>query len=315
MSLHDKEMREVYADTIIELMTENPKVVCLEADLGKSTGTVPRVRDCFPERFLDVGVAEANMIGISAGLANDGLIPFCATFSGFASRRVYDQATISVAYANNAVRIVGTAPGVTTTKNGATHMCFQDLAIMRIIPNMRVYCPADVYELRSTVQYMAANDEPAYMQLIRIKMPKLFDEDYQFDPNRAVVLSEGTDVTIVTTGLTTSIAHEAIPELEKEGISVEHVHCPSVKPLDVETLVRSAKKTNAVITVENQSVIGGLGGAVSEALSENYPVRIKRLGAQDRFGEVGTQDYLIDTLGIGVKNIVQTCQEMTRFKN
>ena len=141
MKLHDKQLREVYTDTLIELMTENPKVVCLEADLGKSSGTVPRVWDKFPDRFFDVGVAEANMIGISAGLANEGMVPFCATFSPFATRRAYDQITISVAYAENPVKIVGTAPGVTTAKNGATHMCFQDLAIMRAMPNMRVYLP------------------------------------------------------------------------------------------------------------------------------------------------------------------------------
>ena len=167
MKLHEKEIRAVYTDTIIELMTENSNVVCLEADLGKSSGTVPRVWEAFPDRFFDVGVAEANMMSISAGLANEGLVPFCATFTPFATRRAYDQITISIAYAENPVKIVGTAPGVTTAKNGATHMCFQDLAIMRAMPNMRVYCPADVYELRSTVRYMAASKKPEYMQLIR----------------------------------------------------------------------------------------------------------------------------------------------------
>lgn len=310
MKLHEKELRAVYTDTLIELMTENSKVVCLEADLGKSSGTVPRVWETFPDRFFDVGVAEANMIGISAGLANEGMVPFCATFTPFATRRAYDQITISIAYAENPVKIVGTAPGVTTAKNGATHMCFQDLAIMRAMPNMRVYCPADVYELRATVKYMAASKKPEYMQLIREVHSPIFDEDYEFDPYKARVLDEGSDVTLVTTGLTTQFAREAVATLKQEGISAEHIHYPSVKPFDAETLIGSVKKTNAVVTAENQNVIGGLGGAVCEVLAENHPVKVKRLGAQDRFGEVGDVPYLSETLGFSAAKIADACRKM-----
>ncbi len=310
MKLHEKELRAVYTDTLIELMTENDKVVCLEADLGKSSGTVPRVWEAFPDRFFDVGVAEANMIGISAGLANEGMVPFCATFTPFATRRAYDQITISIAYAENPVKIVGTAPGVTTAKNGATHMCFQDLAIMRAMPNMRVYCPADVYELRSVVKYMSASKKPEYMQLIREIHAPIFDEDYQFDPNQARVLDQGEDVTLVTTGLTTQFARKAVAELKAEGIQVEHIHYPSVKPFDADTLIDSVKKTHAVVTAENQNVIGGLGGAVCEVLAEHYPAKVKRLGAQDRFGEVGDVPYLSETLGFSADNIASACREM-----
>jgi transketolase len=312
MSLHEKEMRAVYTDTLIELMTENEKVVCLEADLGKSSGTVPRVWDAFPDRFFDVGVAEANMIGISAGLANEGMVPFCATFSPFATRRAYDQITISIAYAENPVKIVGTAPGVTTAKNGATHMCFQDLAIMRAMPNMRVYCPADVYELRSVVRYMAASQKPEYMQLIREIHKPIFDESYEFDPFKARVLDEGSDLTLVTTGLTTQFGRDAVATLKGENIAVEHLHYPSVKPFDVQTLLNSVKKTKLVLTAENQNVIGGLGGAVCEVLSENYPAKVKRLGAQDRFGEVGDVPYLSDTLGFSAAKIAAACREMKK---
>ena len=314
MKLHEKELRAVYTDTIIELMTENSNVVCLEADLGRSTGTVPRVREAFPDRFFDVGVAEANMIGISAGLANEGMVPFCATFSPFATRRAYDQITISIAYAENPVKIVGTAPGVTTAKNGATHMCFQDLAIMRAMPNMRVYCPADVYELRSMLRYMAASKKPEYMQLIREVHSPIFDESYEFDPYQARLIAAGSDVTLVTTGLTTQLALEAVKSLNEEGVHVEHIHYPSVKPFDVETLLGSVKKTNAVVTAENQNVIGGLGGAVCEVLSENYPVKVKRLGAQDRFGEVGDVAYLTQALGISAPDIAKACREMSKAK-
>jgi transketolase len=295
-------------------MSTNENVVCLEADLGKSTGTVPRVREAFPERFFDVGVAEANMMSISAGLANEGMVPFCATFSPFATRRAYDQITISIAYAENPVKIVGAAPGVTTAKNGATHMCFQDLAIMRAMPNMRIYCPADVYELRSTVRYMAASKKPEYMQLIREVKPAIFDESYEFDPHQARVLDQGSDITVVTTGLTTIFAREAVAMLKQENIHAEHIHYPSVKPFDVETLLESVKKTSAVVTVENQNVIGGLGGAVCEVLAEHYPARVKRLGAQDRFGEVGDVPYLSETLGFSAKDIAGVCSEMSKAK-
>ena len=310
MNLHEKELRAVYTDTIIELMTENSNVVCLEADLGKSSGTVPRVWETFPDRFFDVGVAEANMMSISAGLANEGLVPFCATFTPFATRRAYDQITISIAYAEDPVKIVGTAPGVTTAKNGATHMCFQDLAIMRAMPNMRVYCPADAYELRSMVRYMAASKKPEYMQLIREVKPAIFDESYEFDPHQARVLDQGSDVTIVTTGLTTIFTREAVAILKQENIHAEHIHYPSVKPFDVETLLESVKKTNAVVTAENQNVIGGLGGAVCEVLAEHHPVKVKRLGAQDRFGEVGDVPYLSETLGFSARDIASACREM-----
>ena len=314
MNLHQKELRVVYTDTLIELMTENSDVVCLEADLGKSTGTVPRVWEMFPDRFFDVGVAEANMISISAGLANEGLVPFCATFTPFVTRRAYDQVTISIAYSENPVKIVGTAPGVTTAKNGASHMCFQDLAIMRAMPNMRVYCPADVYELRSMVKYMATSKKPEYMQLIREVHAAIFDESYQFDPEQARVLDQGSDITLVTTGLTTQFAREAVSILKQEGIHAEHIHYPSVKPFDVETLLASAKKTNAVVTAENQNVIGGLGGAVCEVLAEHHPLKVKRLGVQDRFGEVGTVPYLSATLGFSAQDMVKACSEMSKAK-
>jgi transketolase len=250
------------------------------------------------------------MMSISAGLANEGMVPFCATFTPFATRRAYDQITISIAYAENPVKIVGTAPGVTTAKNGATHMCFQDLAIMRAMPNMRVYCPADVYELRSMVKYMAASKKPEYMQLIREVHPAIFDDSYEFDPHQARVLDQGSDVTVVTTGLTTIFAREAVAILKKENIHAEHIHYPSVKPFDVDTLLESVKKTKAVVTAENQSVIGGLGGAVCEVLAEHYPVKVKRLGVQDRFGEVGDVAYLTETLGFSAKDIAGACREM-----
>lgn len=310
----EKEMRFVYGETLNELMDINRDVLCLEADLSKASGTNPTVARKHPQNFINVGVAEANMIGIAAGLAREGKIPFCASFTCFASRRVYDQVTISVAYANNNVKIVGTAPGITAGPNGGTHMCFQDLAIMRAMPNMHVYSPADAFELRSVIQYMAGSKQPTYMQLIREKVGRLFDDRYRFAPGKAAMLREGSDVTLVSTGFMTHFAVRAAETLAAEGIQAEVLHCPSVKPFDEAALVQSARKTGAVVTVETQNTIGGLGGAVCEILSEQCPTRTRRLGIPDRFGEVATADYLLNKHGFGMAHIVEAARTLCRRK-
>ncbi|MBD3288119.1 transketolase family protein [candidate division KSB1 bacterium] len=314
MELHELEMRAVYGRTLNELIDADPNVLCLEADLSKASGTNPEVFSKHPDNFVNVGVSEANMICIGAGLASEGKIPFCASFTCFASRRVYDQVTISVAYANNNVKIVGTAPGITAGPNGGTHMCFQDLAIMRAMPNMHVYSPCDVYELRSMMKNMVHSRQPTYMQLIRPKVDPVFNDDYQFQPGKVLSLRSGSDVTLVSTGYMTHFARQAADELDKKGVHVDHLHCPSVKPFDVETLVKSAKKTGAVVTVEAQNIIGGLGGAVCEVLSEHYPTRVKRLGIPDKFGEVATEEYLFNKHKFGVKHIINACEEFLKGK-
>jgi transketolase len=314
MNYHEMEMRAVYANTLNELIEQNPNVMCLEADLSKASGTNPTVQKKFPKNFLNVGVSEANMICIGAGLATEGKIPFCASFTPFASRRVYDQVTISVAYANNNVKVVGTAPGITAGPNGGTHMCFQDLGIMRVMPNMHVYSPADAYELRSVMKTMASTKQPTYMQLIRPKMKQIFNESYQFQPGKAVLLSEGNDVTLVSTGYMTHFAIKAVEELKKQNISVDLIHAVSVKPFDEDLLVKSAKKTKAVVTLETQTIIGGLGGAVCEILSEQCPTRVKRLGIPDQFGEVATEKYLFDKHKFGVEHTVDACKKLVSEK-
>ncbi len=313
-TLHNMEMRAVYGAVLNELIDQNPQVMCVEADLSKATGTNPLILEKNAANFVNVGVAEANMIGVSAGLAIEGKIPFCASFSCFASRRVYDQVYLSVAYANTNVKIVGTAPGITQGPNGGTHMDFQDLAVMRVMPNIHVYSPCDVYELRSMMKHMAATVQPTYMQLVRSKVPQVFDEDYVFEPGKSVVLREGTDVTLVATGYMTQFAVQVADLLKEEGIQVEVLHCGSIKPFDVETLIRSAKKTGAVVTVENQNIIGGLGGVVCETLSEQYPVKVKRLGIPDRVGEVATEQYLFDKHGFGPDHIAKACRDFAGKK-
>ena len=307
--LHELELRKVYAQTLVELADAEPDIVVVEADLGKASGTIPTFSEAHPERFIDVGVAEANMIGIGAGLAVDGFVPFCASFTPFATRRVYDAVTISVAYADANVKIVGTAPGITTGPNGGTHMCFQDLAIMRAMPNMSVFAPCDAYELAACVRWMADWGHPAYMQMIRMVQPRVFDESYVFDPRRALHLREGDDVTLVSTGWMTPFAIEAAEQLAAEGVGVDHLHYVSVKPFDEGSLVASARKTGHVVTAENQSVIGGLGGAVCEVLSAKLPTRVTRLGVHDQFGEVATEEYLLNKHGLSVEHIKQACRE------
>ncbi len=314
MNYSEMEMRAVYAHTLNQLIENNRDVICVEADLSKASGTNPTVIEKHPDNFVNVGVSEANMISVSAGLANEGKIPFCASFSCFATRRVYDQVTISAAYANNNVKIVGTAPGITQGPNGGTHMDFQDLAIMRAMPNMHVYSPADPFELRAVMKYMAQEKQPTYMQLVRSQVAPLFDENHTFDPLRAVSLKEGKDATIVSTGYMTQFALKAAEELAAEGISVDLLHYPSVKPFDNESLVSSAKKTGAVVTVENQNTIGGLGGAVAEVLGEELPTKIKRLGIPDRFGEVATEEYLFDKHGFGVSHIIDAVKNLIKTK-
>ena len=311
---HSMEMRFVYGETLNELIEQNPNVMCLEADLSKASGTNPTVSKRHPSYFLNIGVAEANMIGIAAGLASEGKLPFCATFTCFATRRVYDQVTISVAYANMNVKIVGTSPGITAGPNGGTHMCFQDLAIMRAMPNMHVYSPCDALELRSVMRHMATTRQPTYMQLIRHKVAKIFDAEYAFDPTKAIVLRPGRDITLVSTGYMTQFALPVVDELARDGLSVELLHYPSVKPLDAGTLVASAQKTRGVVTVENQNILGGLGGAVCEVLSEQCPTCVIRLGVPNQFGEVASEQYLFDKHGFGPKHIADACRRMAANK-
>jgi transketolase len=307
---HEMAMQAVYAQTLGELIEENPEILCLEADLAKASGTIPEISDKYPGHFIDVGVSEAHMISLGAGLAAEGKIPFCASFTCFTTRRVYDQITISVAYANNNVKIVGTAPGITQGSNGGTHMCFLDLAIMRAMPNMHVYSASDAYELRAIMRHMAGTRQPTYLQVIRFNVPRIFDDSYVFDPNSAKVLREGHDVTFVTTGYMLHFVLSAADELTKKGIRADVLHYPSIKPFDSATLVSSARKTGGVITVENQSIIGGLGGAVCEVLSEQCPTPVKRLGIPDRFGEVATEEYLFNKHGFGVDHIAAAARTM-----
>ena len=306
--------RVAFGEAVTELGRINPDVVVLDADVATSTQSAI-FRDAFPDRFYQVGIAEQNMVGIAAGLATMGFIPFVSTFAVFATRRVCDQVSISVAYPNLSVKINGSYGGVPTAKAGATHQAFEDIAIMRAIPNMRVFAPADGVETRAVVFAAAEMPGPVYIRTARCEVPVIFDDSYKFVPGKAVTLREGGDVAIISTGMMTTKALQAVDILAKSGIAARLIHMPSIKPIDEEAIVAAAKEIGRIVTVENHSIIGGLGGAVAEVLVERAPARMKRIGVRDHFGESGDDEKVFTKYGINTEHMVAAAQEMSRAKD
>lgn len=290
----------------------NGKIVVFDADVCTSS-KISIFRDAFPERFVQAGIAEANMAGMAAGLATiGGFIPVISTFACFASRRMMDQASISIAYPKLNVKIIGAYGGIPTGKAGATHQAFEDISVMRTIPNMVVIVPCDGPQTRAAVRAMLKHEGPVYLRTARNQNPVIFDDDCELEIGRGIMLKEGSDVTIVSTGIRTQTAVEASWELGKNGISAEHIYIHTVKPLDKNIILQSAKKTNRVITIENHSIIGGLGSAISELLSEEYPCRMKRLGIKDHFGESGDDEALFEKYGLAVKDVVAAAKKLLK---
>jgi len=312
MATPAKEMRAVYAETLVELGAKNKDIVLLEADLMKASGTGP-FQAAYPERTFDVGVAEANMVGVAAGLSAEGKIPFAATFGCFATRRVFDQFFVSCAYARLNVKLVGTDPGVSAAMNGGTHMPFEDLALMRAVPGIAVLEPSDAASLRGLVAAAAERQGSVYMRLHRKAVPDLYPAGEKFEIGRAKLLREGKHVAIVALGsIMVNEALKAAELLAKEGIEASVVDALSVKPLDAELVLREARKCGAVVTAENHQVSGGLGSAVAELLAETGAARLARIGVKDEFGEVGTQDYLQDRFGLRAANIAEAAKALAK---
>lgn len=310
----DVEMRSVYAQTLIAMAECDERIVVLEADLMKATGT-GAFKQRFPGRAFNIGVAEANMVSIAAGLATEGKIPFAATFGCFAGRRVYDQFFISANYAGLPVHLVGTDPGVTAAYNGGTHMPFEDLGIMRCIPKLTVLEPSDPVSLAALIRASAAHPRATYMRLHRWAVPALYPENEPFELGRGKTLEEGSDVAIIATGAV--LVHEALAArklLAQDGISAAVIDMYTVKPIDEELVRHWAGKTGAIVTCENHQVIGGLGSAVAEVLAESCPARLKRHGVQDEFGEVGDVDYLKKRFKFTAEAIRQTTREFLECK-
>jgi transketolase len=281
-----EEMRDVFGKTLVELGHEFPNVLVLDADLHTSSKAL-YFKQAFPARFIQCGIAEQNMFGIAAGLATQGFIPFPSTFAVFAAKRALDQVSISIAYPKLNVKIPGSYAGIPTSRAGASHNAIEDLAIMRGMPHMRVADPGDNRELRSMMRVAVLTEGPVYFRITRYTLPDLFEEGYEFAWGRGVCLREGGDVTLVGTGMMTGFCLQAADLLARDGLQAEVLHCGSVKPLDEALIAASARKTRAVVTAENASVVGGLGSAVAEVLGERAPAVLRRVGVQDRFIESG----------------------------
>jgi transketolase len=286
------EMRAVLADKLEELMKENENIVVVDADLAKANGTI-RLRKIFPDRAMDVGVAEQNMTSFAAGLASYGFIPFIGSFTPFATRRNCDQLAISVCYAKQNVKIIGSDPGVSAELNGGTHMSFEDIAVLRSLPRMVIFEPVDAIQLEQSVRQIADYNGPVYIRLFRKRLDDFFPAGYRFDLFKNDVVKTGADVTIFATGILCFEAMKAAKALADEGIDAEVVNVHTIKPLERESVLKSVRKTGCAVTAENHSVVGGLHSAIAEAVTESCPVPIAAIGAQDHFGE-GRPDGLSD---------------------
>ncbi|MBR0382400.1 MAG: transketolase family protein [Eubacterium sp.] len=298
--------RQSYGEALAELGKEHDNLVVLDADLAAATksGTFKKV---FPERHIDCGIAECNMMGIAAGLSTTGLVPFASTFAMFAAGRAFEQVRNSIGYPGLNVKIGATHAGISVGEDGATHQCNEDIALMRTIPGMTIISPSDDVEAKAAVRAAYEMEGPVYLRFGRLAVPVINDRpDYKFEVGKGVVLKEGTDVTLVATGLCVSSALEAADMLAADGISAEVINIHTIKPIDKELLAASAKKTGKAVTVEEHSVIGGLGGAVAEVLGEVAPVPLKRIGINDEFGVSGPAVKLLEKYGLDGKGVYET---------
>lgn len=306
--------REAYGKALAELANLNKNVVVLDADLSKSTKTADFKAVC-PERFFNMGIAEGNMMGVAAGLSTCGKIPFVSTFAMFAAGRAFEQIRNSICYPKLNVKVCATHAGLTVGEDGASHQTVEDISLMRSIPNMVVISPADAVETEAAIKAIAEYNGPCYVRLGRAAVNIINDADtYKFEIGKGVVLAEGKDVTIVATGIMVDAALEAKEILAGEGVSAKVINIHTIKPLDSELIVNAAKETGIIVTVEEHSIIGGLGSAVSEVTSEKYPVPVLKVGVKDVFGESGKPDELLKGYGLTAEDIVKKVKEAITLK-
>lgn len=309
----NKEMRKVFAEAMDKLMEKDETIVVIDADLAKANGTIA-LREKYPDRAFDVGISEQNMAGIAAGMAAYGFKPFICSFTPFATRRICDQIAISITYAKRNVKIVGTDPGISAELNGGTHMSMEDIGVLRSIPEMVIFEPVDAIQLVKALPQIVDYDGVVYIRMFRKVTPIVFNEDYKFDLFKADVLKEGKDVSIFASGIMVKESLEAIEMLKSEGIDAELINIHTIKPIDSEAVIASAKKTGAVVTCENHNVIGGLKSAVAEVLIEEYPVPLRSVGVKDHFGEVAKIDYLKKKYKMTAEDIVKAVKEVVALK-
>ena len=305
--------RDAYGAALKQLGTRDD-ILVLDADLAKATKTITFKKD-FPEKFIDCGIAEGNMMGVAAGLATTGYTVFASSFAMFAAGRAFEQVRNSIAYPNLNVKIGATHAGISVGEDGASHQCCEDIALMRSIPNMVIINPADDVEAIAAVHAAVDHEGPVYMRFGRLAVPRINSEDYKFELGKGVLLKDGKDVTIVATGLMVNEAIIAAETLAAEGIDARVINIHTIKPIDKDILVAAAKETGAIVTAEEHSIIGGLGSAVSEALAEEYPVPVVKLGVNDTFGKSGPALELLKIFGLDAENIVAKAKKAIELKN
>ncbi|WP_019907268.1 transketolase family protein [Thermoanaerobacter indiensis] len=304
--------REAYGKALVELGAKNKDVVVLDADLSKSTKTAD-FQKVYPDRFFNMGISEQDMMVTAAGLATCGKIPFASTFAIFATGRAYEQVRNSIGYPHLNVKIAATHAGITVGEDGATHQSIEDISLMRGIPGMVVINPADAEETRKAIFAAAEHYGPVYIRLGRMAVPDIHDQNYKFELGKGEVIREGKNVAIIATGIMVAIAIEAADKLKEEGIEATVVNIHTIKPIDKDLIVEVAKKTGKVITAEEHNIIGGLGSAVAEVLSEEYPVKIKRIGIKDQFGKSGSPKELLKYYGLTAEDIVKNSKAILKI--
>lgn len=306
-------IRKGFGKGLLEAGKRDVNVVAACADLTEST-QMHLFREAFPERFVEIGVAEQNLVTVGAGMAAMGKIPFVSSYAAFSPGRNWEQIRTTICLNDQPVRIVGSHAGISVGPDGATHQMLEDIALMRVLPNMVVIVPGDSVEAEKATLALAVDRRPAYLRLAREATPIITTPDTPFEIGKAYVLAQGSDLTFITTGTMTYQALVAAEMLFKDGIDVEVIHCPTIKPLDAVTILKSVHKTNAVITAEEAQINGGLGGAVAELLSEEYPTLMKRIGMRDRFGESGKPDELLHHFGLTAKHMAMAAHELIEKK-
>ena len=298
-----KATRQSYGEALVELGKENENIVVLDADLATATKTIEFAKE-FPKRFFDIGIAEADMIGTAAGMATCGKIPYASTFAVFAAGRAYDQIRSSVCYPNLNVKICATHAGITVGEDGATHQMLEDINLMRGMPNMHVFCPSDDVQTKWLIKEISKIQGPCYVRLCRLATPDIYNENQKFEIGKMVQIGEGTDATIFATGVTVSEAITAQKELKERGINVRVIDVYTIKPLDEEMIIKCAKETKRLISIEDHNMIGGIGSAISEVLTDKFPTKLERMGINDTFGKSGNAKELLKYFKIDSQAII-----------
>lgn len=296
--------RQSYGEALAELGKENEKIVVLDADLSKTTKTEMFAKQ-FPDRFFDVGIAEQNLMGVAAGMATSGLIPYASSFAVFATGRAYDQVRNSIAYPKQNVKICATHSGVTAGEDGATHQMIEDLSMMRTLPNMTVLSTSDDTQTKWVVKEISKIDGPVYLRLCRLASPVIYEEGTKFEIGKGYQFGNGTDATVIATGIVVAEALRAQEELKKQGIDIRVIDMHTIKPIDKEIIIKAAKETKKIITIEDHSITGGLGSAVCEVLTEEYPTKVIRMGIKDTFGTSGKGTELMKHFHIIAEDIIK----------